>query len=467
VRAGREPDSRVTALMARAAAHVRETGRSLVSTGADDAGGKTSVLAVPLGEADSLAGVLALARSGAGVLGADDVRLAELFAETLGAMLANARDFVDANVKLVELIQVNEVAQLLNSTLDQERLAETAVEVLEKALTFEVGGFVLDGFGEHKGRVLFSIDIDRAELSGVIAEAWGVEEEERLLDGLALIGRSAGLTEEPGPSREWTVVSRELRFRNARAGEFFVASTRPGAFTADDERVLGALSAHLSTALENAVLYSRLEEDFRRAMAALGAFADATERFERGHTDRVMDFAVSLGHEMGLPLERIGLLRFAGLLHDLGKVGIAEEILIKPSVLTEQELELIRRHSEMGATIVEQVRILEEITPIVRHHHEHWDGSGYPRGLIGEDIPLEARILAVADAFEAMTGRRRHRKRLPIATARAEIERASGTQFDPAVVEALTGLLDRRALYGATGAYLNLTAERRKPELPA
>jgi HD-GYP domain-containing protein (c-di-GMP phosphodiesterase class II) len=167
---------------------------------------------------------------------------------------------------------------------------------------------------------------------------------------------------------------------------------------------------------------------------------------------------------MDLPIERVGLLRFAGLLHDLGKVGIAEEILIKPAALTDAEMERVRRHSEVGASIVEQVRTLEELTPIVRHHHERWDGSGYPEGLAGVAIPLEARILAVADAYEAMTGRRTHRKRLASATARAELESGAGTQFDSEVVRVFLEELDRRALGASTGAYAVVEQE---PQLPA
>ena len=133
-------------------------------------------------------------------------------------------------------------------------------------------------------------------------------------------------------------------------------------------------------------------------------------------------------------------MRFAGLLHDVGKTGVAEEILIKPSKLTADEMEQVRRHSEMGASIVEQIRVLEDLTPIVRYHHEWFDGNGYPEGLAGEKIPLEARILAVADAFESMTGKRPHRKRLPFGTARAELQAGAGSQFDPEVVAAFLHL---------------------------
>lgn len=467
-RTGEMAEGAVADLFKGAVEHVRRTGRSLVTTGKDESGRKVSIVAVPVIAKGSAGGILAMAKTGGESLGADDMRLAELFAETLGAMLANASEYVDANVKLVELMQVNEVARLLNSTLDQEKLGDVAVDVLSKTLTFDVGGFVLEGFGERQGLIAHAIDVDEAELVALVAEALATEPGSAVLDGVSIVDRSAAAGRgESADEREWTLLSRDLLFRNVRAGELFVASSRAGAFHADDERILGALAAHLSVALENAVLYTRLRNDFQRAMAALSAMADATERLDRGHTDRVMHYAVSLGEFVGLPPERVGLLRFAGLLHDLGKIGVAEEILIKPAMLTDEEMELVRRHSEMGATIVEQVRVLEELTPIVRYHHEHWDGQGYPKGLAGENIPLEARVLAIADAFEAMTGQRPHRKRLPVSAARLEIQRGAGTQFDPQLAVAFLELLDERECMGATGGYISLATGRVESDLPS
>jgi HD-GYP domain-containing protein (c-di-GMP phosphodiesterase class II) len=438
-------------------AHALETGRSIVVTGTDDAGRKSSTMTVPLGRRRQAAGALSVVKSGQGTLAADDIRLIELFAEIVSAMLDNAQDFVDANMRLVEMIQLGEVAKALNSTLDFDRLAELAVQVLAKTLDFGIGGFVIEGFGSLRGRIVHSVAVAPPDLASVLADARGVAED--------VVAQFADASEDPPPgSRDWTVLSQELHFRNIRAGTLFVASPDAGAFRVDDERVLEALAAHLSVALENASLYERLQTDFGRAMAALTAMADATERLESGHTDRVMDYAVAIGDAMELSLERLGLLRFAGLLHDLGKLGVAEDILIKPSALTEEEMARVRRHSEVGASIVEQIRVLEGLTPIVRHHHEHWDGSGYPDGLAGEAIPLEARILAVADSYEAMTGRRTHRKRMAPASARLELERGAGSQFDPSVVEAFLRVLDLRALGGSTGAYAVVMQE---PHLPA
>lgn len=445
--------------------HVLETGRTMVVTGTDDVGRKTSTMTVPLGRGASRAGALSVVKTGQGALAADDVRVVELFAEVVSAMLDNASDFVEANTRLVEMIQVSEVAKAFSSTLDYDRLAELAVQVLSKTLDFDIGGFVIEGFGSRRGRVMHTVDVARADIAAVVSDAMGADLGAELPAAIEIASQAADLSPDPtAVPREWTVIARDLHFRNIRAGSLFVASADAGVLHADDERILQALAAHLSVALENATLYERLRTDFIRAMAAISAMADATERLESGHTDRVMDYAVAIGTGMGLPLERLGLLRFAGLLHDLGKVGVAEEILIKPSALTPEEMERVRRHSEMGASIVEQIHILEEITPIVRHHHEHFDGTGYPDGLKGDGIPLEARILATADAYEAMTGLRTHRKRMSPATARAELVRASGTQFDPAVVEAFLGVLEIRALGAATGVY-GIAASG--PQLPA
>ncbi|HEX9092821.1 MAG TPA: HD domain-containing phosphohydrolase [Coriobacteriia bacterium] len=468
VRAGALAETEVDEALKAAADHALGTGRSLLTVSRGALAARRSVLAVPILRGGATGGALVLSKDKARPLAADDVRMAELFGETLGAVLDNASAFVAANTRLVELLQANEVARALNSTLDYDRLSELATHVLGKQLSFEAGGFVIDGFGERRGRVVHSLDVTRGELAGLLAEASGSEPQSGPPPELAIVGIGAELVEgQPDADREWTVLSRELLFHNVHAGDLFVASPRSHAFTSDDERVLGVLAAHMSVALENAVLYERLDTDFGRAIAALGALADATERLEHGHTDRVMDYAVAIGRELGLPIQRIGLLRFAGLLHDLGKVGLAEEILIKPSVLTEQEMALVRRHSEAGASIIEQVRVLDDLIPVVRHHHEHWDGSGYPGGLAGADIPLEARILSVADAYEAMTGKRVHRKRLSSAAARAELRRTSGTQFDPAIVDTFLTLLDRRALAGSTGLFADLANDARGPHLPA
>lgn len=179
-------------------------------------------------------------------------------------------------------------------------------------------------------------------------------------------------------------------------------------------------------------------------VTALASAVDARHPTTVGHADGVARVAAAVGAEMGLPPDRVEDLRVAGMLHDVGKIGISEEILVKEGPLTDSEWEEVRRHPEIGHRMLSGAR-LDVIRPWVLHHHERIDGTGYPEGLAGEDIPLEARILAAADAFDSMVHDRPYHTAIGLDEAVAELERCAGTQFDAAVVAALARLVAREA----------------------
>jgi len=181
-----------------------------------------------------------------------------------------------------------------------------------------------------------------------------------------------------------------------------------------------------------------------RTIAAVGAASEIKDRHIRGHQERTSLWAAALAEEMDLSPEQVRDIRIASLLHDIGKVNISERVLNKPGKLTEEEYAQIKEHAPLGATIMtSEAEALQQLASIVRHHHERFDGKGYPDGLAGKDIPLEARILSVVDVFDAMTHHRSYRKALSRAEAIAELERGAGTQFDPAVVKTFLALLKR------------------------
>ena len=173
---------------------------------------------------------------------------------------------------------------------------------------------------------------------------------------------------------------------------------------------------------------------------ALTAALDAKSSYTRGHSDRVAELSWALARELGLGERESESARLAGHLHDIGKIGIPDSIIAKPGKLDPAELETMRRHTRIGASLVEQVAHLQDFAPSIRGHHERWDGSGYPEGLAREAIPLEARILCVADSYDAMTSARSYRSQLSAAEAIEEIRRCSGSQFDPRVVESFSRL---------------------------
>ena len=187
-----------------------------------------------------------------------------------------------------------------------------------------------------------------------------------------------------------------------------------------------------ATALEGALVERELTYD-----ATLGALTNALDVRDSetgGHGDRVVSYMELVIRELGIVGDQMAMLRRGALLHDIGKIGVPDNVLRKPTALSEAEWATMKRHPEFGARIIAGIPFLEEVSRIVRHHHERWDGMGYPDGLAGEQVPLGARIFAVADSFDAMTSDRPYRRAMSIEAARAEIDRCRGTQFDPAVV---------------------------------
>ncbi len=190
--------------------------------------------------------------------------------------------------------------------------------------------------------------------------------------------------------------------------------------------------------------YAEQRELFFGTVSALSQAIDAKDGFTRGHADRVSRIAGAIAREVGLGESEIERIELAGLLHDIGKIGVEDRILMKPMRLDPDETELMRLHPIYGASIVEPSTALRPLVPIILHHHENYDGSGYPDGLRGDEIPLGARIIIVADAYEAMTSDRIYRKAMGHERAMEQLQKYKGTQFDPRMVRALEALLEKR-----------------------
>jgi putative nucleotidyltransferase with HDIG domain len=182
--------------------------------------------------------------------------------------------------------------------------------------------------------------------------------------------------------------------------------------------------------------YAKLEESSLQAIESLNATVEAKDPYTAGHSLRVQRIAVALGEELDLPKERLDPLRLGALFHDIGKLAVPDAVLTKPARLTDDEFEVIKRHSEDGARIVGKFGPLRATVPIIRHHHERWDGRGYPEHLRAQEIPLEAAVVGLADAWDAMTTDRPYHRALTLEEAFAEVRKGRGTQFAPAVVDA-------------------------------
>ena len=196
--------------------------------------------------------------------------------------------------------------------------------------------------------------------------------------------------------------------------------------------------------LELAHTYDKLEKAYLDSIETLRYTVEAKDPYTKGHSDRVSAYSVLIGEALGLSKDMLRTLEVGGLFHDIGKIGIPDAILLKESKLTDEEYSAIKNHPAIGAHILCNAEVFKDIIPIVKHHHERYDGRGYPGKLKGEDIPYLARIAAVADAFDAMTSKRTYRDSLPIDVVRSEIENNLGTQFDPKIGKVFLDILDNQ-----------------------
>jgi putative nucleotidyltransferase with HDIG domain len=209
-----------------------------------------------------------------------------------------------------------------------------------------------------------------------------------------------------------------------------------GTFEPDQIDYAAAFAAHAAAALETAQLYDDREQHFRLTLEALAKAIDARDKYTAGHSERVTAYTLILAAAMKLPEADLDVLQRAGMLHDIGKVGVPDHVLLKPGALDAAERAIIESHVTIGYEMLRDLPFLREALPAIRGHHERWDGRGYPDRLAGEGIHLYARIMTVADSFDAMTSARPYRAALGVDEAARRLRADAGTQFDPAAIKA-------------------------------
>ncbi len=236
------------------------------------------------------------------------------------------------------------------------------------------------------------------------------------------------------PSETWpayALTAVPLRARGETIGVVVALGfQRARRFDEGQRKLLQAIGSRAAAAIENARLYEDLKATFNQTIQGLARAIDKMDRYTSGHSDRVAYFARMLAVHLGLAPEMIEIVRQAALMHDIGKIGCVLN-LNRPGKLTDADYEIFKQHPSFGKDILEPIKFLHPLVPGVHSHHERWDGRGYPLGLKGVDIPLIARIISVADTYDAMTSNRSYREALPHDVAIHEIERCSGSQFDP------------------------------------
>jgi HD-GYP domain-containing protein (c-di-GMP phosphodiesterase class II) len=398
-----------------------------------------SQVVVPLTYGTRVVGVIVISKLGLNQFDEDDVRLLEVLAGHAAVALENATLYEAARREAERATALLEFSRQLSSAEGMDEVVDRIVELSARTLGSPRASVWLQetsggdihlrathGYAElDRGRLLrmhFGHEAAHSFLAD--REPFVVTDEEHE----AIVG-----SREVGFDRPLAIAP--LKLDGERLGCIAVAPPAEGDFTERHVRLLAGIADQAKLALTNAGNFRSLERTFLETVEALANALEANDEYTSSHARWITDLAIKVGEGLGLDTRALKRLELGALFHDIGKIGIPEAILSKPGPLSETERRIVEKHPELGEKIIAPIDRLEEVRPIVRHCHERYDGTGYPDGLPGEEIPIESRIILVCDAYHAMTTDRPYRKRLDQEEALRRLEEGAGTQFDARVVE--------------------------------
>ncbi len=365
-----------------------------------------------------------------------------------------ASDLEDRNTNLASAVHrlssLYKMGLAVNSTMDLNQLFNLLLHRAISSLNGSIGYILLLDKNRNTLRIgdivgLNSPDLDRSmaiELTKGGVSNWVIENREPILIRKIADSRDFSRMSPIGFTRE-TIICAPLFVHDEVFGTLTIANRPDGtSFCDEDMEMLSTIAAQASVAIKNARLYEEQQSIYLNTVHALVSAIEASDLYTRGHSERVTRYALALGRHLDLPESSFKDLEQAAILHDIGKIGIDDSLLHKVDELSLNDIARLREHPMIGMRILEPIQFMTRVREIIGQHHERFDGQGYPLGLASEKLLLEARILSVADSFDAMTSDRPYRKALSQDIAIKELEQHTGTQFDPRVVTAFLELID-------------------------
>jgi len=414
-----------------------------------------STMCIPLKARERILGVVNIIGKKSGEdFSEDELNLLEILASSAAIAIDNARLYEKIERKAWELSTLFHIGNAINSSLDRDQVLQKVLDSAIMLLDARKGSLMLidsetedDEVKQMKilaacGLPSEIIKSTRVKLGEGIAGKVAMEGKPRLMKkGVRMVDSKS----RKEPEEIKSAMSVPLKFKDKILGAMNISDKKSNDnFTEEDLELIMMMANQAATSIENSRLHAELQELFISSIKALANAIDARDPYTRGHSERVTEYSVAMAEEMDLNREEIERIRYAALLHDIGKINIPDHILNKPGKLTDEEFGLMKKHPVFGAQIMGPVKAFQKILPYMFHHHERFAAKGYPYGIKGEEIPLPARIIAVADSFDAMTSDRPYRKALSLEAALKELKDNSGTQFDPDVVKAFIKLIDLR-----------------------
>lgn len=355
--------------------------------------------------------------------------------------------------KVQQLEALTEVASFINSSLDHAKIRKRTIESTSRVLNVAAASLLL--LDEDTGELYFDV---ATGVKGGRLKKVKLEKGKGIASYVAETGESLIIDDAQNDPRVFkdadkasgfvtkNIICTPVKSKDKIIGVLEGINKNKGRFDDDDLKLINSLANYVAVAIENARLFEDLRNTFHTTAVALAETIELRDPYTGGHTQRVKDYSVMIGHQMGLNEDEIESLKLAAIFHDIGKIGVRDNVLHKNGRLDPDELAHMNKHSDYGADLLKKVPQLKNIIPGIRGHHERYDGNGYPEKLKNGNIPLIARIITVADTFDAMTTDRPYRKGLTTEVAIEELTKHSGAQFDPEIAEIFICLLKEGAI---------------------
>lgn len=350
------------------------------------------------------------------------------------------------NEELAMLLELNIV---LNSTLELKELLNMIMHLATTIVNAEASALML--LDQEKQELYFDIALgakgdqikqSRLKIGEGIAGFVAQHGESLIIDDVSSDPRFSHKIDDTSQFVTKSILCVPLKVKNRIIGVMeAVNKLKKETFDGADKYLLEVFASQAAIAIENARLLKNLRDSYLGAINSLTEAVNAKDHYTAGHVDRVGEFALAIAKQLSLDKETIEVIHQAAVLHDVGKIGIPESVLLKPGKLTDEEFTMMKNHPLLSAKIVQPIGLNPRIVEAIKHHHERIDGRGYPDGVKGEEINIETKILCVADSYDAMTSDRPYRRGLSKETAVGELKKGSGTQFDTAIVEAFITVL--------------------------